>query len=152
SLMAGILSRVASGEKGLRILSDSPPDLGRQADATPNPFSPPERPTKLLQPGNGDPTSPAETETKLDNARPAVRILGDYELLSQLGKGGMGIVYRARQRSTNRIVALKVIRSDQLALLTAGERQEWFERFRREGQMAACLEHDHLVTVYEVGR
>jgi WD40 repeat protein/tRNA A-37 threonylcarbamoyl transferase component Bud32 len=109
-----------------------------------------ERPTRLLPPAKGDHANSPEADTELDNARPAVRILGDYELLSQLGKGGMGVVYRARQRSVNRIVALKVIRSDQLEQLTPEERQEWSERFRREAEMAACLHHDNLVAIYDV--
>jgi WD40 repeat protein/predicted Ser/Thr protein kinase len=139
SLLARIVSRTAGGNS--RTVGEAALASGGL-----------EPPAKLLQPGNADAATTAEAETKLDNGRPVVRVLGDYELLSQLGKGGMGVVYRARQRSTNRIVALKVIRSDQLELLTSEERQEWFERFRREGQMAACLEHDHLVTIYEVGK
>lgn len=79
-----------------------------------------------------------------------VRVLGDYELLEELGKGGMGIVYRARQLSANRTVALKMIRPDRLEDLTAEERQEWLARFRREAQIAALVQHDSVVTVYEV--
>jgi WD40 repeat protein/serine/threonine protein kinase len=78
-------------------------------------------------------------------------VLGDYELLGVLGKGGMGLVYRARQRSANRIVALKVIRQDQLENRRPEDRREWLERFRTEAQAAARLEHDHIVPVYEVG-
>jgi eukaryotic-like serine/threonine-protein kinase len=77
--------------------------------------------------------------------------LGDYELLDKLGQGGMGIVYRARQRSADRIVALKVMRSDRLESLTARERQEWLERFRREARIAARVEHPGAANVYEVG-
>jgi WD40 repeat protein/predicted Ser/Thr protein kinase len=102
-------------------------------------------PTQVLQPG----TLPNGSVSGVENS--AGTILGDYEILEQLGKGGMGIVYRALQRSTNRIVALKVIRADKLEHLTAQERQEWFERFRREGQIAACVEHDNLVAIYEMG-
>jgi eukaryotic-like serine/threonine-protein kinase len=71
--------------------------------------------------------------------------LDDYELLEQIGSGGMGIVYRARQRSLNRIAAVKTIRSGQLA----GARV--IQRFRLEAEAAACLQHPNIVQVYEVG-
>lgn len=79
------------------------------------------------------------------------KVLGDYELLDELGKGGMGIVYRARQRRANRIVALKIIRPDRLGSLSASSQAGIIERFRKEAQAAARLQHDNLVTVYEVG-
>jgi serine/threonine protein kinase len=63
----------------------------------------------------------------------------------------MGLVYRARQRRADRIVALKIIRPDHLEGSSEEQRQEWTARFAREAQAAARLEHDHLVTVYEVG-
>ncbi|HUE74020.1 MAG TPA: protein kinase, partial [Pirellulaceae bacterium] len=74
-----------------------------------------------------------------------------YEILSELGRGGMGIVYRARQLSADRIVALKVVRIDVLASLPLSSQASTLERFRHEAQAAARLEHDHLVAVYEVG-
>jgi len=79
------------------------------------------------------------------------QVLGDYELLDKLGAGGMGVVYRARQRSANRLVALKVIRPDRLAELAPDTRAETLQRFLTEAQAAARLEHDHIVTVYDVG-
>ena len=76
---------------------------------------------------------------------------GDYELLDQLGVGGMGIVYRALQRSADRIVALKMIRPDVLRHLPLSHQRPVIERFQTEAHAAAKLDHEHLVTVYEVG-
>ncbi len=79
------------------------------------------------------------------------RRLGNYELLGEIGRGGMGVVYRARQLSVDRIVALKVIRADQHGGLRPQERAAAIERFRHEALAAARLAHEHIVTVYEVG-
>lgn len=76
---------------------------------------------------------------------------GGYEIVKELGRGGMGVVYLARQRRANRLVALKLIRTDRLALLTPPQHQEWFTRFRTEGQAAARVSDDGVVTVYVVG-
>ncbi|MFH1920195.1 MAG: protein kinase [Planctomycetota bacterium] len=79
------------------------------------------------------------------------RRLGHYELLEEIGRGGMGVVYRARQLTADRIVALKVIRRDRLESLPRDSESSALDRFRHEAQAAARLEHENIVTVYEVG-
>ena len=71
--------------------------------------------------------------------------LAGYEITGILGQGGMGVVYEATQLSLNRTVALKVLASH------LGDDILFRERFVREGQIQAGIEHSHIVTVYEAG-
>src|ERR1051325_6883960 len=76
---------------------------------------------------------------------PSLSEIGDYELLKKIGRGGMGVIYQARQRSLDRVVALKLIHAGALA------KADSVARFKLEAAATARLHHPGIVAVHEVG-
>ena len=96
-----------------------------------------EKARKSTHASNDDPTFMAATL--------AGQTLGDYELVDVIGRGGMGVIYRAYQKKLRRMVAIKIYSRDRL------DRDDGLSRFQKEAEMTAALDHPNIVPIYEVG-
>jgi serine/threonine protein kinase/tetratricopeptide (TPR) repeat protein len=99
--------------------------------------------TAALNGKEGEPGNLAAVLEEIE-VKDSHRVLGNYEILEEIGRGGMGVIYRARQRHSRRIVAVKRV------LSYYAESRQSLERFRREAEAAANLDHPNILPVYEV--
>ncbi len=107
-------------------------------------MSPDEQPTILTSPPNG--SRPASAGWQAPSVEEMQAMLPQYEIMEILGRGGMGAVYKGRQKSLKRLVAIKILPPD-----AADDEMKFVERFQNEAQTMAAMNHPAIVSVYDFG-
>jgi WD40 repeat protein/tRNA A-37 threonylcarbamoyl transferase component Bud32 len=141
-VLAEYLRRIDAGEDiGHEQFIAEHPDV---ADSLREYFETADQLDQLAGAGSAETLAPG-SPTRQPSSLPVVRYFGDYELLEEVARGGMGVVYKARQAKLNRVVAVKMILSGRLAS------ESDVKRFYSEAEAAANLEHPNIVPIFEVG-
>jgi serine/threonine protein kinase len=149
--LADELQAFFSNDDRLRQLATPPSDPGGVASRMPVDLptmdsTPGHQPSSAEMPTFDSAVSARSPAASLSGGNHNIRYFGDYELLDEIARGGMGVVYKARQVNLKRVVALKMILAGQLAS------EPDVKRFYQEAEAAANLNHPGIVPIYEIGQ